>query len=558
MFAFYGSFVVNAIVRFLRQGSVAQRLTALALALVVASVALALYALLVRGFGAVADNAFLARALPILIYELFLGIVFLFIFAGSLISGLFSLFSGRGDAWLVASPRAGAVPWLKLLVIGLLSQWPLLVIALPALVAMTSVFSVGPFGALLGLTAILVVGALASVLALTLIMLVAVVLRHGAGGVRARRAALMIGTVTLALAGVILALAPLGTLDVTALFAPQDLSVEEAALGPVVAPFAHLPTHHAAWALAHVQVGAAGPALARLLVLAGMLALVLFLYALLARHFAGLWQYFQEGVLYARAEGAAARVGSTAQFGATHTGALLRKELLTFTRSARDLLWLLFLAGLWLLVSAFDLLARDSLQSEVILGVTGREFIQSLQLLVVAYFAAAIALRFAFPAFSMERDSAWGLLSAPVSLRELFLVKALFFGGLFLALGGLIAAVHLVILTPPLLEGILFLCVVMTASVTLAVLALSIGARFPNFTTTDPQLLSTTMPGLLYMLAAILYGALGALGLLLYFSTATPWALLTFLTVSALTLFYLPVRALAGIDRTEFVGRTMS
>jgi hypothetical protein len=52
---------------------------------------------------------------------------------------------------------------------------------------------------------------------------------------------------------------------------------------------------------------------------------------------------------------------------------------------------------------------------------------------------------------------------------------------------------------------------IVTASIAITVYALVLGVLFPNDETDDPEVLSTSLPGLLFIIVSLIYGALGAI-----------------------------------------------
>ncbi len=92
-----------------------------------------------------------------------------------------------------------------------------------------------------------------------------------------------------------------------------------------------------------------------------------------------------------------------------------------------------------------------------------------------------------------------------------------------------------------------------SSTVFVIVYGLSLGAMFPNFETDDPSALSTSLPGLGFIIGSLMYGALG--GLLLYkayVSDAFLWVLL-FEIITLLAIIYLARTASRKINTTEFV-----
>jgi ABC-2 type transport system permease protein len=174
------------------------------------------------------------------------------------------------------------------------------------------------------------------------------------------------------------------------------------------------------------------------------------------------------------------------------------------------------------------------------------------QLLVVVYFVASLAVRFVFPNFSLEAENAWNLLSSPVSRTKLFWTKAVFFGGLLGILTLCVSVIHLFILGISVTSGLIFLVMAVTAAVTVALIGLALGARFPNFETSDPQKPSTTLPGLSFVIVSMLYGGLASYTLYLTFLTGQLLIAGLFVLGSALLAYGFCMLATAKLDAIEF------
>jgi MFS family permease len=162
-----------------------------------------------------------------------------------------------------------------------------------------------------------------------------------------------------------------------------------------------------------------------------------------------------------------------------------------------------------------------------------------LQFVVVLYFVAMFVLRFAFPSFSVERKTAWIIGSAPVNLSTVFVSKLFFFGVLFAMLSALFVSLNALILGLSFETSTLLVFGVMSASFFLTVLGLTIGAIFPNDETDDPEVLTTTLPGLGFILGTIVYGALGAFCLRALLVHNTPVFFIAFILCSFVCIFAL-------------------
>lgn len=140
----------------------------------------------------------------------------------------------------------------------------------------------------------------------------------------------------------------------------------------------------------------------------------------------------------------------------------------------------------------------------------GLKFIQAMQFVMLVFFVSAFALRFAFPSFSTELKTAWILATAPIRMYEVLKAKMVFFALLFLAMACAVAPIHLMLIGLPGLSLGVFLLFTVVSVITITAFGTGLGAAFPNFETSDPQVLSTTIPGLFFIAVALAYGILGA------------------------------------------------
>ncbi len=232
--------------------------------------------------------------------------------------------------------------------------------------------------------------------------------------------------------------------------------------------------------------------------------------------------------------------------------AVLLKETLTFGRDARGVLWFGFILLLWLIQTAVNAIVFRSFAPEPGTGDAGPSSVGVLEFGVIVYFVGMLALRFAFPSFSMERRSAWVLAGAPLDLGNVFLAKLLFFAGLFTIFGLVSTFVNVPIIRLSLPVGVIFFLAVILSVVAITVLGLGLGAIFPNFETDDPEALSTTLPGLGFILGTLLYGTFGALAIQSILLRGAPGLFVLFFVFSVGLVFLLAHVARRALHRLEF------
>jgi ABC-2 type transport system permease protein len=506
-------------------------------------------------------NEFLRIALPYFLYELFLLVLFGLVGVSALISGAFALFRQSSDMWFMASPRFQSVLVSKALQVGVFSLWPLVVIALPLLVAMQVVYDIGVWGMVIGMLAVVSMGVLTSVAALVWLLCLGYLSvaasrrmpRGDAFGIFLSSVVL-----TIVVAGLLVWL-PLRDFDLYSLFAVRDFSITEAPTTYIASQFQYYLSHLAATAFYAVQTGAMVVAWQAVGWLVALAVGVTVLYSFLGRGFLHIWQLLQESHFVAASNSETKRPVSN-QFSRIHStwGALVRREILVFFRTPRDVFWLGFLLLLWLVITSFDVFLVENVARSSAAAESASQWIQAAQFLVITYFAAAIALRFAFPSFSIERDHVWVLLSSPMSLQRLFAAKALVYVGGIVALTLVVTMIHLWILPSTGVNAGWFVCFGLIASATVALVGLGIGARFPNFASDDPQQMSTSVPGLVFMLIVIGYSSLSAYAL---FSLLTTQNLLfagAFAVGSLIMVWLVYTLVVQRLQQVEFVPITHS
>jgi ABC-2 type transport system permease protein len=338
------------------------------------------------------------------------------------------------------------------------------------------------------------------------------------------------------------------------LFRARTESAAFAGTEAIMEKFAVFPSHLAAGVLAAYEAGdPAGAVVPFLRLLCSVLAAGVLLY-ILSRWYLPVWQKLQEGRFHA--EPAASRdVSDPVRFPryfTGQTGALFEKEWLTLVRTPRNALWLGFMLLLWMVQAGLNAYIRHSLVKYRVNLEEAVHILEALQVVVAVYFMSAFILRFVFPAFSIERKTAWIVASAPLDLARVYRAKFMFYAIVFLLIGGGVAAMNIAVLDLPLAEAALFFSLIFVAIAFLTALGLAIGALFPNFETDDPEILSTSMPGLGLTVLCLAYGALGAGLLYEVLGGASLVPLAGFLAASLLGICVLAGFPPRSLQRMEF------
>lgn len=233
-------------------------------------------------------------------------------------------------------------------------------------------------------------------------------------------------------------------------------------------------------------------------------ALFLVLYILLKRNYLIMWQLLQEGNYVASKESLTSGKHKSYNFPSTDVvHNIIDKELLVVWRDKKNVLWFLIVIGLWLAQTAvaWRVTANANTYGDGTEAIP--DFIYAIVLAIALYFISALALRFVFPTFSAERKVAWILGVAPISLWNIAVGKLLIYTGIFLFLGSPILIANFVILGLGFFPALLYWIVFSLSVILIVLLAIFLSVKYPNRFSSDPETLSTTLPGLAFTSIAI-------------------------------------------------------
>lgn len=558
MFFLIQKYQALALKKYFRTGRAAKIITVLLFGAVFLFVSFGLYLFFYEGFAYINKDAYFRDALTLYVYELFLLFISFLVAVSALITALFALFRGRRDSWIMGAPGFLILPDYIFYRACLNSAWPLLIVALPALLAIRKAFSLNLAGLLLSAALILVYAVLLAGLAFLLIFF---------GGRLwlylsvAGRFNLTMSRLTVA---VIIAVAAVTAVvwrqginqDLIAMLRAEELALAAADVRAVEQTFRFFPSHLPALAIFHWQnndlESAARPAGGLLF----LTALVLFVWQRVRRFFLPLWQKLQESGYAAAPKRPGGKRRRSSSFGAGPIGAIMKKEFLVTARDPRALLWLVFLVLVWLMQAGLNIVLARNLARYGLGPASFPALAQVLQLMTAVFFMSALVLRFVFPAFSAERRTAWILAGAPLSLSRVFWSKYAFYAlslsGLGLAIGSLNFFVLKIGLAALAWPFVLFLI----ALVFVVSYGLALGALYPNFETDDPAALSTSLPGLGFIMGSVLYGVLGGAAIYRYLAHGSYGEGLLFGLASILAIILLTRLAARSLDRLEYMKST--
>lgn len=510
---------LRKIARYFKTSRFAKAITALLFIGLFVLIGVGVYRVFLAGFALVMQDDFLRSALPLFSYEVFMFAIAYLVFASALISGIISLFGSRSDAWIIASPRFRIMPHYIWAQTFLASGWPLLIIGIPGLFAIGAAFNVSWYGGMLGFVALLVLAAIASCAALALIFLVIYILLLVRKNISLPLVALSVAVIfliasALLFSGIIRA-------DILHIFEATDVGAIRAGIGSILTMFRPFPSHAVSLILYSLQEGLYADAASILLALMTSGIGLYAVFAILASRYLSAWQSLQE-ISFVAGElkrGEVGRLRASRPFPLlfkNQVGAVFEKEARMMFRSPRDMLWAGFLGLLWLTQIALNIFIARNMRKYGVSEAAIPDIIQVFQVVIVVYFVSAFVLRFAFPSLSMEKKTAWIIASAPIDLEKVFMAKVAWFTVLFSCIGLVAGALNASILGISPESTVTLLLFIVTATATTTLFGMGIAAMFPNFETDDPQIISTSLPGLIYIVISLTYGTVGAWALYLY------------------------------------------
>jgi ABC-2 type transport system permease protein len=538
--SFLRKFQRSQVRRYLAKQRSAKIITISLFLLVMIAVGLALYLFLSSGFTYLAKEPGIPALIIYYMYELFIFVLALLIIASGIISSLFLLFSGRDQAWVMATPAYRPLFFYQTGKVMFSSMWPLAVLIVPALLAMREVFHLSILNVVLSFLAVLVFTAFLVLMTVVGMMATAWLIMK----VRITQKPLFSQLVTtLGLWSFLAAYSVwqwLHSYLLPDLVRIDRLTRPGEAVAVIGSRFMYLPSHLPATIMYSLQAGHGGEALRPFLSLVLLLLAAGLMFAGFSYEFLPVWQLMQEGNLQAKATGTERTVEHSLfiRFLGKKPGAVrsfLGKEALMLYRDKKHFLWFSFLVFIWLVQTALVSGIGHSNPGHAGLG-SLQPTLQALQFLVTVYFVSTFVLRFVFPSFSMESRTAWIIASAPLDLRKVMYAKLAFYSLLLMVLGCVMGGINIYFLQLPLSFAIMSIVAFVLSIVCLVTLGLMLGIVFPNFDTDDPQILSTSLPGLVFIFLALGYGGVGSLFLYFYVENGALIPIGAFLVISVILL----------------------
>ena len=185
------------------------------------------------------------------------------------------------------------------------------------------------------------------------------------------------------------------------------------------------------------------------------------------------------------------------------TRAIIVKDIKTFLRDTTQWSQLfLLLALIVVYLYNFKVLPLD--RSPMPAG-TIRTVVSFANLALAGVVLSAVAVRFAFPAISLEGKAFWILQSSPVSLRALLWSKFGLISAPLLALGALLVFLsNLMLQVPPWMMA-LSLITVCLMTFGIAAIGVGFGALYPNFNFDNAAEIPTSFGGAVSMIVSIVF-----------------------------------------------------
>jgi hypothetical protein len=502
--------------RFFRTRRLAKLITVGLFCLVFALFSVGVYLFFREGFGYLQNDNYFFRATSLYVYEIFFLLIFILIAASTVITALFRLFKNKNDGWLMASPGYRDLPKAVFWQSAIATAWPIIFVVLPALVALGQRGIIGIFGLFFSLLSIIVFALFTTALIFIVIFAAGLMLARLEKYSKAAVASFRFLTLSVILLfAIYLGLIWTGSshTDLVHIFRASEFTEPSAGTDLIATRFRLLPSHLAASQLLAWQINDGGSALLYFFLLDILALFSVIIFYPLANSILPLWQLFQEEYRGSGAHPDGPR-WPVFNFNRGQLATIFSKEMIYSFRNPRNLLWLLFLALIWLLQTGLNLILARNISRHDLGGLTVPTLVQVLQFVTSIYFLAALALRFVLPSFSSEKKTAWILSSAPLKPAKIFIAKFSFFLVLLSALGLSIGYSNTAFFENRLFASLSTFLTFFSAIFFLVTLALSLGFLFPNHETADPSVISTSLPGLIFIFVSLAYGALG--GWLLY------------------------------------------
>jgi hypothetical protein len=513
MLSLFLKFELGKYAKYLRTRTLAKTITMVMFLGVFLFIGLGIYGFFVSGFRYIRVEAVedIQLALNLFLYEIFLIVLAGVGMFSALVSGIFNLFRGGNTTWVLSSSGYRFFPKMVFVKSILTTSLPLLIMFVPAVLALTKVYHLGVIPAIALLVSVLLFVTIINALTLLGILGVGYACYFVTRATRSASVTLrdIMIVVMLLVALIVTSLwKTVADVDLVHLFRAEDVT-SVLTVSTIGEHFRFLPTHPFALEILNWQIGDQRSALINLMTL-GMIALVLtLLWWRISPSFYPLWQVLQDG----HSTKKEADTGKKSHWFSYHfnggkTLAVFKKEALISSRNWKGLLWFIFLALIWLTQIGANVIMGYNLQKYQPDITQKTILLQVIQFIIAIYFISSFTLRFVFPTFSVEKKTSWILGTAPLSFTKIFFGKYLFYTVFFVLLGLVMNSINTGILNLSFTHALYATVLFVVAIIFIITLGISMGALFPSTETDDPETISTSMSGLFFTAFALMYGAL--------------------------------------------------
>jgi len=470
--------------------------------LIILFVAISIYASTIGGLNFISKDLELRDALYFYIIQLFYLLVFLLSYGNSILV-IAASFARKSHQWIIATPSFSIMAFVNLIQLLISSLWIFLAVIIPVLVGIAQFMGVGEMQLFLSFvltTTLIIIGSLVGVLTYICILYLLKYFSNLLG----RNIVSQSLAILIIIIGSVLMIAVFWRVAI-----PQDFvkffdGNYIIQMQTIRDKLIYLPTFGIAQVLYYLLFTNNVIGIYYTLIFAPITAiLILIVYILLKKNYLIMWQLLQEGNYIANHNEDKTSNHKSYTFPATdavHT--IIDKELLLIWRDKKNIFWLLSVIGLWLAQTAVSWRVNAN---AVNYGenYTFPDFIYALILAIGLYFISALTLRFVFPTFSAERKVSWILGVAPISTWNIAVGKLFIYTGLFLFIGSPILIANFIILNFAFFPALLYWIVFSLSVILIILLAILLSVKYPNRFSSDPETLSTTLPGLAFTTIAI-------------------------------------------------------
>lgn len=472
------------------------------LLIVILFVAISIYATTIGGLNFISRDIQLKRALYFYITQLFCLLVFALSYGNSILV-IAASFARKSNQWIVATPSFAILVFVNLFQLLASSLWIFLAIITPVLLGIAQFIGIKPLDLFLSFVLTICLIIISSACGVLSYMLSVYLLNYFSKLFNRNLVSQSLAILLLVIFSILM------MLFFWRVAIPQDFvrffegsSIIQ--MQTIKEQLIYLPTFGIAQVLYDLLFCFNMYATAYVIIFVIFTyALFLVLYILLKRNYLIMWQLLQEGNYIAEKD--SSKLGGHRSYNFPSTDVvhnIIDKELLVVWRDKKNILWFLIVIGLWLAQTtvSWRVTSNAAAYGEV---EAIPDFIYAIVLAIALYFISALALRFVFPTFSAERKVAWILGVAPISLWNIAVGKMLIYTGIFIFLGSPILIANFVILDFGFFPALLYWIVFSLSVILIILLAIYLSIAYPNRFSSDPETLSTTLPGLAFTSLAI-------------------------------------------------------